>query len=111
QYNLYQIGKGMYLCEGNYPQGRGGCLPPANGRFPSQSGPDGSFFYHLLPFIEEKGLYDNPADVPVKWYIAPGDPRNSGKDSTISYATNGVVFRAEEVRTPNSFYGRTFSII
>jgi hypothetical protein len=107
--NLGQIGKGLHSCAANTPSK--GYIPPANGQFPPDTGPTGSFFYHLLPFIEQGALYASPADRPVKWYIEQWDARNSGKDSTISYATNGVVFEAKEVRLPDSFFGRSSGTI
>jgi len=89
-----------------------GDIPPANGVFPSNDGMMGSFFYHLLPYIEQGNLYiANPPDVPVKTYISPSDARNRGIDSTISYCTNGTLLNQPNPRFPGSFGGRLSGVI
>src|SRR5581483_7643760 len=60
----------------------GGDIPPAYGVFPPEVEKKASFFYHLLPFIEQADLFKEPKDAPVKTYIAPLDTRNKGKDAT-----------------------------
>jgi hypothetical protein len=65
-------------------------IPPASGEFPTASKKNGSFFYHLLPYVEGRGLAAPIGDVPVMLYIAPADPRNPGTNATISYASNAT---------------------
>jgi hypothetical protein len=88
-----------------------GNIPPAYGQFPIGSDRSASFFEHLLPYIEQAGLYGrrNPEDS-VKTYIAPVDPRNHGMDGTISYGSNATVLTGQP-RFPNSFGGRSATII
>ena len=65
----------------------------------------------MLPFIEEHGLYQSKADLPVRNYILRYDPRNPGTDSTISYCTNGTLLSQSQPRLPGSFGGRTSNIV
>jgi hypothetical protein len=87
-----------------------GDVPPSNGDFPAVAPKSGSYFYHLLPYIEYNQLYLSPSDLPVKTYIAPADEHNQGINSTISYCTNGTVLSGKP-RFPTSFGGRTSSMI
>jgi hypothetical protein len=109
--NLELMGKGMHNCAANTPSK--GYIPPSYGEFPPESKKKESFFYHLLPYVQEKDLYEKPKDAPVKTYIAPLDKRNAGKDATISYASNALLLGVERhtPRLPNSFYGRTAGVI
>jgi Protein of unknown function (DUF1559) len=95
QNNLKQMSLAMQNCADT----NRGELPPSNGPYMGKSG---SFFYHLLPFVEEEMLYQAPGDSPVKTYIAPADPRNAATNSTISYCTNGTVF-LNKPQMPKSF--------
>jgi hypothetical protein len=94
----------MLSCSDSYA----GALPPSNGPYPAPQGPSGSFFFHMLPYIEQANLYNmvqagQPMpDTPVNTYIAPADPRNPNLNSTISYCTNGTVFM-NNPRMPQSF--------
>jgi hypothetical protein len=88
-----------------------GDIPPSYGEVPVGSGHTASFFEHLLPFIDESGLnFSQQRDVPIKTYIAPHDPRNKGKDGTISYCSNATLLNGQP-RLPQSFNGRTSSTI
>jgi hypothetical protein len=98
QNNLRLIGVAMLTCsESNLD----GSVPPSNGEYRRFSG---SFFYHLLPYVEQGNLYiaDPLPDMPVMIYVAPADARNHSTDGTISYCTNGTVFM-NGPRFPHSF--------
>jgi type II secretory pathway pseudopilin PulG len=104
--NLKQIILAMHNCNDTY-----GKLPPAAGDFPAQQGSQGTFFFYVLPFIEQQNLYmaaqtDGKFSVwtnevyskPIKVYVCPqdgtGDATNvhDGWLATASYAANYLVF-------------------
>ena len=87
-----------------------GEIPPSYGDFPSVNPRSGSYFYHLLPYIEYGHLYNSPSDLPVKTYITQTDTRNPGINATISYCSNGTLLSGKP-HFPTSFGGRTSSII
>jgi len=98
QNNLRQIALGMH----NAQLQNNGEMPPALGFYPNSSaGQLGTFFFHVLPFIEEENIYLANTPTPlapttvatVKTFIAPTDPTNLGGGLT-SYAVNGLVFTA-----------------
>jgi hypothetical protein len=100
QNNLRQMGLAMMACGDSTGQ-----LPPANGPFPpGGGGKPGSFFYHLLPYLEYNNVYamQPTPEVAIKPYIAPADKRNPGNNGTISYCTNGTAFTSSP-RWPTSF--------
>jgi prepilin-type N-terminal cleavage/methylation domain-containing protein len=114
QNNLKQMGLAVNNLAGTYQ----GSLPPSLGVFPQASTNAfgtagsffGSFFLHILPYIEQQSLYSTttttgngggpltspsstPVTVAVKTYVAPGDPTNvSCTPGLISYYSNFVVF-------------------
>jgi prepilin-type N-terminal cleavage/methylation domain-containing protein len=93
--NLKQIGLGVNHLVGNTGNGR---LPPSYGAF---NGKTGSFFFHLLPYIEQEPLYAADAlDTPINTFLAPADNTNRPGSPFTSYASNGNVF----------FEGATFSV-
>jgi hypothetical protein len=108
QNNLKVMAIGMFNCSDMH----GGDLPPSNGPFPGDQGPNGSFFFHLLPYVEQNNLYTAAKvgtpqpDTPVKTYMAPADSRNPAINSTISYCTNGTVFLAKP-NLPRTFVNGT----
>jgi prepilin-type N-terminal cleavage/methylation domain-containing protein len=112
QNNLSQMGKAVHNIASNSP--RDGYIPPAYGTFPA-GGKYGSFFYHILPYVEQKNLYDqNNQYAPVKIYNAPADSLNpsSTYGYYCSYATNGVLLPANSTPgLPSSFKGRTSSVM
>jgi prepilin-type N-terminal cleavage/methylation domain-containing protein len=101
QNNLKQMGIGVHNIASIY----NGLEPPSVGQFPL-NGPDSTFFYHLLPHIEQDNIYklntavagQAPNNITttngtVKIYCAPGDPSNPGVGTTMtSYCSNGAVF-------------------
>jgi len=91
QNHLLQMDLGMQNC-----LNIGGRLPPSAGPF---NGRDGTFFYHLLPFVEEGGVRrrDDPTAV-VGLYMAPGDPTLPRRGTFLSFASNFTVFG----RTPRT---------
>jgi len=128
QNNLSQMGKGLHNVAANSPSQ--GYIPPAIGTFPigatTTNGPasavNGAFFFHMLPYIEQKNVYDtNSTGAVVKTYIAPMDTFNPGNTSAGSYASNycllnnwqanAPVVAANPPRMPNSFFGRTSGVI
>jgi prepilin-type N-terminal cleavage/methylation domain-containing protein len=91
-----------------------GHLPPAIGYYPPARGAFGTYFFHLLPYVEQDNLYrsalgsvpfpppDGPTTVyypgnnnvysqPVKIFLCPSDP---SVDSDGVVTVNGVVFGA-----------------
>jgi hypothetical protein len=104
QNNLHQIGIAMHSASDSM----NGALPPSNGPYSNRSG---SFFYHILPYVEQANLYNSvppgdvnaaPVEAPVRTYVAPADKRNPGTNGTISYCTNGTVFM-NSPHMPGSF--------
>jgi len=74
---------------------RGQC-PSGYGTFPGQKGEAASFFYHLLPFIEQDNVYkakDFKAN--IKIYVAPTDQTNPQNTNASSYCLNGRIFGGE----------------
>jgi prepilin-type N-terminal cleavage/methylation domain-containing protein/prepilin-type processing-associated H-X9-DG protein len=97
-------------------------LPPSIGLYPSNGGAsegnsDGGIFLHILPYIEQGGLFKASYAKPepndrngglgtysqwtapiqnssVKTYICPSDfTQNSGRPARASYGSNGQIFR------------------
>ena len=78
------------------------------------TGDSGSLFFSILPYIEQKALYDssyfntsytygtytytynyhyaNSSGHPIKLYFAPGDPTADSTQSNSSYVSNALVF-------------------
>ena len=137
QNNMKQIVLGLHNCAGTYNTR----LPPGIGSFPNTnmgrpptSGAFGGLLYHLLPFVEQKNLYNMSAlgnggydvelggggfvesqTVPV--YICPSDPTvpaTSGSWAVGSYCYNGMVFKSAGLglpRLPASFQDGTSQTI
>ncbi len=85
--NLKQIGLGVNQIVGNTGNG---LLPPSYGAFNRKTG---SFFFHLLPYIEQEPVYAADAlDTPIKTFVAPADNTNPPGSPYTSYASNGNVF-------------------
>ena len=93
--NLKQIGLAMHntVSAVDLP------LPPAHGTYPGVTGPNGSFFFHILNGIEQGNVYTKymkdpskvPATVMIKTYCAPLDPSNPANSSLTSYADNAAL--------------------
>jgi prepilin-type N-terminal cleavage/methylation domain-containing protein len=105
QNNCSQMGKAMHNAASNTITGN---IPPAFGSF-NGSGSQ-SYFFSLLPYIEQGNLASSGGSGPVKTYIASADPNNPGNTSLISYGSNGILL-AGNPRMPSSFGGRTSGII
>jgi prepilin-type N-terminal cleavage/methylation domain-containing protein len=126
--NLKQMGLALNNIAGTYNTQ----LPPSYGPFPSVSGPNGSLFCFLLPFVEQENLYNqsnpgpggyfggvgannvlNPIMVTVKPYVAPGDPTNNANlmPGLTSYASNFLVFGTTGARLPASFLDGTSNTV
>jgi hypothetical protein len=87
-------------------------LPPLAGAFPIPTGDQGTFFFHVLPFVEQDHLWKESADeagIHSAWnngtygksiplYLCPADRtggvgnRSGGWLATSSYAANFLVF-------------------
>jgi competence protein ComGC len=65
-------------------------MPPSVGKFANK---DGTFFFHILPFIEQDNVYKaGLTNVVIKTYLAPADPTIAPTDPFTSYATIYTVF-------------------
>jgi prepilin-type processing-associated H-X9-DG protein len=65
-------------------------MPPSVGLWNLKGG---TFFYHILPFIEQGPLYKaERTNAVVKTYLAPADPSVVAGDALTSYASNISVF-------------------
>jgi prepilin-type N-terminal cleavage/methylation domain-containing protein len=97
--NLKQMGLAVHNLAGNTSDGK---LPPSYGLFFNKSG---SFFYHILPYIEQDNVYNaNALNTSIKTYIAPSDNLNPTSSSFTSYGSNGWVFAANASgRLPATF--------
>jgi prepilin-type processing-associated H-X9-DG protein len=102
--NLKQITLAMH----NFASAFDNKLPPLAGTFPAVSGNHGTYFFHILPFVEQDNLYNKSADaagghsawnsdvyaVTVPTYLCPADRtgaadnRYEGWLATSSYAAN-----------------------
>jgi len=111
--NLKQQVLGMHNLHDSYKR-----LPPILGMFPAtswnnvsswQPAPSGTCYYFLLPWIEQKNVYNqttnwswNSFNTVIKIYLAPLDPTlpggnlHNGPRGAISYAANAAVFRFED---------------
>jgi prepilin-type N-terminal cleavage/methylation domain-containing protein len=107
--NLKQLGLAAHHCHDVYT-----CLPPMLGDFPQPAGKAyGGLFFHLLPFTEQKNIYqiaysptsdtydiqwNNVGGLAVKTYLCPSDPGVpaggvlSSGSAVASYAGNFRVF-------------------
>jgi len=94
-----------------------GDIPPAVGYFPAGSTTLQPFFVSIMPYIEQQNLYNSWASstsTPVKTYVAPADPNNSGTTAAISYSCNATLLQVNPSgppRLPSSFYGRTSQVV
>jgi prepilin-type N-terminal cleavage/methylation domain-containing protein len=67
---------------------------PSGGTAGTFQGKQGSFFYFVLPNIEQTNVY-NAANLttPIKTYYAPLDSSNPGNNNQISYVSNASVLK------------------
>jgi prepilin-type N-terminal cleavage/methylation domain-containing protein len=82
--NLKQMGIANQDCASNFD----GAQPPAYGIF---MGKTGSWFFHILPYIEQDNLYKTGGGTTtnfVKTFYAPLDPSNNGNSALDSYSVN-----------------------
>jgi prepilin-type N-terminal cleavage/methylation domain-containing protein len=75
-------------------------LPPSFTYLPSGGvqgtfqGKTGSFFYFVLPNIEQTNVYNNNSlATPIKTYYAPLDSSNPGNNNQISYVSNASLLK------------------
>src|SRR6202163_427763 len=79
--NLKQMALAVHNVAGNTPST--GPIPPAYGTFYNVNG---SFFFHLLPYIEQSPVYNAGAlTTTVKTYVAPADTTNPNNGPLTSY--------------------------
>jgi prepilin-type N-terminal cleavage/methylation domain-containing protein len=105
--NLKQIALAVHNCASP----NNGALPPSYGVFRGSPAGFHSFFYHILPYIEQEniatlypaGLIGIAVPVPVQTFIAPGDPSNDSTSIRTSYACNSVVFKVSGASLPSVF--------
>jgi prepilin-type N-terminal cleavage/methylation domain-containing protein len=96
--NLHQLG---IACNTSAEQ-RQGNVPPAFGVWPAGGATaSNSFFYYILPFIEQGNIYNLTSPNSgtssgltnvIKTYYAPLDNSNDGASNKISYAANASLF-------------------
>jgi len=114
QNNLKQMGLAVHNIASTY----NGQLPPSAGSFPNGSAVSGSFFVHILPYIEQANLYNlitangvgpvAASTAVVKTYVAPADPTNSTTSAGLSsYASNFQVFGSSGAALPATFLDGT----
>jgi hypothetical protein len=114
--NLMQMGIAVNNMAGNTPAQA--YIPPAAGVFPNGGTVDTTFFFHLLPDLEQGRVYNqysgNPAQakVPIKAYFAPADPFNDGTSNLCSYAANAQFLMVSPPSPPRlTNGGRTASTV
>jgi prepilin-type processing-associated H-X9-DG protein len=125
QNNLKQIALAMHNVNDTY-----GKLPPIFGDFPNE-GSNGTFFFHILPFIEQDNLYKNAllengsysvwqkatCSVVIKMYLCPADPTGNQAHlfdnwlATSNYAANYLVFGTGGARIPATFQDGTSNTV
>jgi hypothetical protein len=94
-------------------------VPTAYGKYPraqrsafdgtelGKGGPEGSFFFHLLPYIEQGSVYKSQSTTAsIKTYVAPHDPTNALNKSLTSYAVNETLLSGEDPTMPAIFYAK-----
>jgi prepilin-type N-terminal cleavage/methylation domain-containing protein len=106
--NLKQMGLAVH----NFASANNGLLPPSQGSLPGASaGGVHSFFYFILPYIEQEnvanafpgGIIGIQIGVPIKTFIAPLDPTNDTANVLTSYASNQALFKNTAGNINNSF--------
>ena len=113
--NLKQIGIAVHALHDTYQK-----LPPAEGALPGMSLQNfGSITFWMLPFIEQKGIYDaalvggvyNSGNADrtyvIKTYLCPSDPSQGDNHSPggwalCSYAANSLAFSKATCDTPGN---------
>jgi prepilin-type N-terminal cleavage/methylation domain-containing protein len=111
--NVKQMCLAVNNVAGNTPTGQ---IPQSYGPFPvGTTAGSQSFFVSLLPYIEQGNIATSTAQwstMPIKTYIAPADPNNTGNTAAISYGSNGTLLQTAVLPCfPKSFGGRTSGII
>jgi type II secretory pathway pseudopilin PulG len=121
QNNLRQLGIAMHNVNDTYRQ-----LPPTVGTFPANSKTYGTYYFFILPFIEQQNLYNLAKGYvwkngvygqPVQTLLCPSDPsappKNLFKDwlATCNYAVNWQVFKKGGARIPATFTDGTSNTI
>jgi len=84
----------------------------------SATGLGWTFFQQILPYIEQGNLQaamttttTDTSSIPVKTYVAPADPFNTGTKAGCSYASNAQLLTVGGTPRLNSFNGRTSQVI
>jgi hypothetical protein len=102
--NLKQIGIAVNNVAADTPAQA--YIPPAGGRFPNGGPTNATFFFHLLPYVEQGNLYNQfmtqpeKANRPVETFVAPLDTFNDGKSSLCSYAANAQFLSVDPPAPP-----------
>jgi prepilin-type N-terminal cleavage/methylation domain-containing protein len=104
--NLKQMALAVHNCAG----ANDGALPPSIGSFRGSPG-EHSFFFYILPYIEQENIATLYPDgfigvdipVPVKTFTAPLDPTNDPTVEFTSYASNLALFQFTGASMPASF--------
>jgi prepilin-type processing-associated H-X9-DG protein len=115
--NLKQQALAMHNANDTY-----GKLPPLAGSFPKKEGSQGTFFFYLLPFIEQDNLFQNASDGKgnysvwvndtysrvIPTYLCPSDPtggNNHLHDGWLAESSYAANFQAFGDRQKNSLEG------
>jgi prepilin-type N-terminal cleavage/methylation domain-containing protein len=130
QNNLKQMGLAMH----DMATTLNGALPPSNGSFPNPNSPwyaggaTGSWFYFILPYIEQDNLYKSGQwgsgywDYQMMWsswnsrgsvktFYAPLDNSYQTGTYQTSYANNWLVFGQQQARLPATFQDGTSNTV
>jgi hypothetical protein len=100
----------MALAVANHTAVYQGKCPPGYGTYPRDTGAERSFFYWILPGIEQDNIFKNQTlDVYVKTYTAPADPTNPATDARNSYCVNARAFGGYCPKGPVATYPNTFN--
>jgi prepilin-type N-terminal cleavage/methylation domain-containing protein len=111
--NLRQMGIAMT----SLATGNNGSLPPGYGSYAGLSAASGltavPWTVHILPQIEQKGIYDDIyngnktySGNPIPTFIASADPTNSSTSALISYAGNANVLQTGNSTNLNKDFDR-----
>jgi type II secretory pathway pseudopilin PulG len=122
QNNLRQLAIAMH----NAADVNGGNLPPIAGPYPAAKKNYGTYWFHLLPYIEQSNLRDRAKNfvwkngvysTPIETLLCPSDeyaPENNTFKkwlATTNYAANWLIFRTGGARMPASFPDGTSNTI
>jgi hypothetical protein len=105
--NLKQISQAVAHLSGL----NAGKCPPGYGTYSAEAGSERSFFYWILPGIEQDTVYKNQTyQAFISTYAAPADATNPFSDGRNSYCVNGRVFGGYCPNGPVATFPGTFDL-